>query len=266
MIDYKVTVVGQETQWSLYGQLHREDGPAVVRENGTQIWYLNGMMHREGGPAMQTNDGHKAWYIKDHLHRTDGPALEWANGDKIWYSAGKTNRIDGPAVVRADGTEIWYSNGKVHRTDGPAAVWADGIEFWYLNGDLQRAGGPVVKQINGAPDQHPNGEEVSVKPAINHQRRISDKPALVIDPPSSVLRQEAMSIYTPPFKYVKGYIYDANMHVVSDDDGVEGAVAARIRGWGRISYMSNANSLQDELGGVVAQALTNYWQANSVLK
>jgi hypothetical protein len=28
--------------WYLNGELHREDGPAIERANGTKAWYLNG--------------------------------------------------------------------------------------------------------------------------------------------------------------------------------------------------------------------------------
>ena len=34
------------------GQLHREDGPAIVYMDGRQFWYQNGKLHREDGPAV----------------------------------------------------------------------------------------------------------------------------------------------------------------------------------------------------------------------
>ena len=35
------------------GELHREDGPAVIFEGGVeQMWYRNGKLHREDGPAV----------------------------------------------------------------------------------------------------------------------------------------------------------------------------------------------------------------------
>ena len=43
MIEYKVTVSPNGTQhWWLNGNLHREDGPAVVWSDGTKSWSLNG--------------------------------------------------------------------------------------------------------------------------------------------------------------------------------------------------------------------------------
>ena len=42
MIEYTVKVDGDGTTfWYLYGELHREDGPAVERSDGTKKWYLN---------------------------------------------------------------------------------------------------------------------------------------------------------------------------------------------------------------------------------
>ena len=39
------------------GRLHREDGPAIVWVDGTQLWYFDGRLHREGGPAVIHPDG-----------------------------------------------------------------------------------------------------------------------------------------------------------------------------------------------------------------
>jgi hypothetical protein len=70
------------------GQLHREDGPAVIYDNGFKEWYLNGKRHRE-----------------------DGPAIIWENGTKKWYLNGKLHREDGPAVIYSDGSQYWWKNG-----------------------------------------------------------------------------------------------------------------------------------------------------------
>ena len=59
----KVTIDGKEYyqtihinkfntgRYYLNGKFHRENGPAVEREDGTSMWYLNGKLHREDGPA-----------------------------------------------------------------------------------------------------------------------------------------------------------------------------------------------------------------------
>jgi len=64
MIEYKVIVSPDGTQhWFLNGNLHREDGPAVVWADGTQYWCLNGNLHREDDPAIVWADGTKSWYL-----------------------------------------------------------------------------------------------------------------------------------------------------------------------------------------------------------
>jgi hypothetical protein len=55
-------------------QIHREDGPAVVYDDGSEYWYLNNLQHREDGPASKW-DGNLAWYKNGKLHRIDGPAV-----------------------------------------------------------------------------------------------------------------------------------------------------------------------------------------------
>ena len=68
--------------------LHREDGPAIERANGTKMWWVDGKRHRE-----------------------DGPAVEWSNGTKSWWVDGKRHREDGPAIERYDGTKEWWVDG-----------------------------------------------------------------------------------------------------------------------------------------------------------
>ena len=90
------------------------------------------------------------------------------------------------------------------------------------------------------------------------------------------LRQATLDLYTPPFRYVGGYIYDSNNNMVaySGTDTAQGTIISRIRGWGtiisrirgwgRIAYLDNpkgrAEQLQDEAGKIVAEALNMYWK------
>ena len=67
------------------GNLHRTDGPAIHRSDGTKGWWLNGKLHRTDGPAVEWCDGSKEWWLNGKLHRTDGPAVEYADGYKGWY-------------------------------------------------------------------------------------------------------------------------------------------------------------------------------------
>lgn len=69
--------------------LHREDGPAEIKADGTRYWYRNGILHRE-----------------------DGPAIEYAAGGVEWVRMGRTHRIDGPALISACGTYLhWCEDG-----------------------------------------------------------------------------------------------------------------------------------------------------------
>lgn len=74
------------------GQLvyHREDGPAIEKEDGTKYWYINGKHHREDGPAIEFENGTKYWYRNGVIHRLDGPAVEFANGNKEWWINGRS--------------------------------------------------------------------------------------------------------------------------------------------------------------------------------
>ena len=66
MIEYKVKVFPDRTEW-----------------------YLNDKPHRECGPAIEYASGDKFWYLNDQLHRLNGPAIEYADGGKLWYLNGK---------------------------------------------------------------------------------------------------------------------------------------------------------------------------------
>ena len=67
------------------GQLHREDGPAVICPDGTQKWYINDKLHREDGPAIIYPSGRQYWYINgkqlteqqfnDRKHSMDGKEI-----------------------------------------------------------------------------------------------------------------------------------------------------------------------------------------------
>ncbi len=78
---------------------------------------------------------------------------------------------------------------------------------------------------------------------------------------NSTLTQQAMSLYKPPFRFHRGYIWDTDNKMVADDDAQD--VALRVRGWGAISYKPDAEALQDEVGRLIAEALTQYWQATA---
>lgn len=45
------------------GKLHREDGPAYIRVDGSKAWFLNGKRHRLDGPALIYADGSEEWWV-----------------------------------------------------------------------------------------------------------------------------------------------------------------------------------------------------------
>ena len=80
---------GEERWTDDNGQLHREDGPAYIRDDGTQEWWWHGQLHRDGGPAIIYADGSQQWYYMGKRHRKDGPAIENASGTKEWWLNGE---------------------------------------------------------------------------------------------------------------------------------------------------------------------------------
>ena len=84
---------------------------------------------------------------------------------------------------------------------------------------------------------------------------------------ASEARRVGMSLYKPPFKYEHGFIFDSNDHIFADD-GPTGMLLARIRGWGYIQHAGGttvtAEAIQDELGQVVADALTEFWDRHTM--
>ena len=101
-----------EDGWPIYEKLHREDGPAAEKADGTKWWYVNGKLHREDGPAIEEAIGSKYWYVDGKLHREDGPAMENANVAKFLVNG--VYRTNAPGVENAKGGfDMWYVNGKL---------------------------------------------------------------------------------------------------------------------------------------------------------
>ena len=61
----------------------------VVDETGTRRYYnVAGRLHREDGPAVERADGSKFWHQNGRLHREDGPAIIWHYGARYWFLHG----------------------------------------------------------------------------------------------------------------------------------------------------------------------------------
>jgi hypothetical protein len=79
MTNPKISLHGYK-QWSNErGQYHREGGPAIVWENGSQVWYINGKIHRENGPAYIDINGYKEWYLNDEKYHDNKSFQEAAS-------------------------------------------------------------------------------------------------------------------------------------------------------------------------------------------
>lgn len=74
-------------------------------------------------------------------------------------------------------------------------------------------------------------------------------------------REDALNLYSPPFRYEHGFIWDSQNNVVADEPGGHYGedAALRVRGWGRISYKPDPDKLQDAVGRLMAEALTAFW-------
>jgi len=83
------------------------------------------------------------------------------------------------------------------------------------------------------------------------------------------LKQRALDLYKPPFHFERGYIRDADNQTVADQDDRRDQrefIAAQVRGWGRIQYLPDPEALQDKVGDMIAEALTEYWTAALALR
>lgn len=52
-------------------RLDREDGPAQVTPDGTQVWCRKDAVHRKDGPAYVGSGGTMAWWEDGRRHQTE---------------------------------------------------------------------------------------------------------------------------------------------------------------------------------------------------
>ena len=78
--------------WRKKGVLHREDGPAYERRDGTKRYYRDGLLHRENGPAVIRPDGTRLWFRHGILCRDDGPPILFGDGTREWFWGGTSYR------------------------------------------------------------------------------------------------------------------------------------------------------------------------------
>lgn len=85
-----------------------------------KCWFnSDGQLDREDGPAVLWNDGVEVWMSKDKIHRDGGPAVTRLNGDRVWFRHGRRHRKDGPAEIKGNGHREWIVDGQLINVDGP---------------------------------------------------------------------------------------------------------------------------------------------------
>ena len=102
------------------GRISRiEVAQVIIDVDGSRYWYIDGELHRTDGPAIIRSDGYQFWYQNGRLHRADGPAVIGPDGSEGWYLDDRLHREDGPAIIRPDGALEFWENG-VHIRTQPA--------------------------------------------------------------------------------------------------------------------------------------------------
>jgi len=195
--------------------------------------------------------------------------------DRVRHITGESPKIH--ALAREVEAEVLRGITGDGRVEAKPVAWAWGRrdangEVYDCISDAEHAlneGRYTVPLYTSPPQQEqaaPHPDEFTCPLCFDDPANIKAAPGAVQDgPPFGTKRKAAMAIYTPPFKYAHGYIHDSAGHMVADQDGLDGevekSVVARVRGWGRIGYMPNPEELQDEVGQMMADALTAYYAA-----
>lgn len=129
-----------EKRWFKNGVIHRgeEKGPAVIFSENEYEYHINGLLHRENGPALIRNHK-KSWFREGLLHRDEyeGPAVLYDNGDFEYYYKGKRHRSNNLPALIFSNYKYYYYKGKLHRDNGPAVEEDQNLE-WYIHGYRHR--------------------------------------------------------------------------------------------------------------------------------
>lgn len=75
-------------------------------------------------------------------------------------------------------------------------------------------------------------------------------------------KEQILELYTAPFTHTDGYIFDAKSQMIVDDCGANLEGIVQVRGWGYLNgklNLDDAGDIQDEIGEMIAEALTQYW-------
>jgi hypothetical protein len=95
-----------------------------TESDGTQYWYKDGNLHREDGPAVINPNGYQAWFKDGERHREDGPAVIYPYGTRKWYINGKNI---------TDDITIWTKDRNIdlnNMTDDDKIILKIEIKMW----------------------------------------------------------------------------------------------------------------------------------------
>ena len=109
MIKYVVKVDDRGTKyWTLNGDFHREDGPAIEYRHGTKYWYLNG--------KKLTEAEHKLKTMTKHQQQTD--IVEYTDE----YFKGVQSAQDEMKQKIEDKFQLWEQEGYVDKAVAASVI------------------------------------------------------------------------------------------------------------------------------------------------
>ena len=93
--------------------LYRENGPALIMADGTEVYFTNGVKGRaDDYSVINPKTGYKEWWTGGRLGCKEGPSIVYPDGGEDWLWQNIYHRADGPARIFADGTNQYFYQGK----------------------------------------------------------------------------------------------------------------------------------------------------------
>jgi len=115
-----------KTYYDDNGRIHREGGPAVVWDNGSEEWWLNGVRHRVGGPALLV--AQEIPVISEFPHILESNVSFWAADSRLFFVCGKIHRLDGPAVMVGEENHYYIGGKCFSKQDFETIIYGSYIE------------------------------------------------------------------------------------------------------------------------------------------
>jgi len=151
--------------------LHREDDkPASITTVKKNSWYEHNRLHRKNGPAIDRSDGSKEWFLNGLRMNTRGnPNVVREDKSRehvIYYSLNDKPSLISQMDADEDKDNIvvyhWHNEYGLHRgNDNPARIFVLEMDphivtqaEWWHNGKKHREGAPaIIEYKNGTPIQ-----------------------------------------------------------------------------------------------------------------